>query len=102
MVVAVEVAEAIEQTDIAHQIQVLALVKRLSEQRGIGVVVVLHDINMAGRFCDELIARRDGRLLASGPASEMTRARTLAEIYGIPMTTLPHPQCGSTPNSFPL
>ncbi len=46
--------------DIAHQIEVLALVRRLSKERGSGVVVVLHDINMAGRFCDELIALKDG------------------------------------------
>nr|WP_267939397.1 hypothetical protein [Paraburkholderia flagellata] len=80
--------EPISARDIAHQIEVMALVKRLSEQRGIGVVVVLHDINMAGRFCDELIALKDGGLLASGPAAEMMRPQTLTEIFGIPMTTL--------------
>ena len=52
--------EPIFALDIAHQIEVLALVRRLSEERGIGVVVVLHDINMAGRFCDELIALKGG------------------------------------------
>ena len=70
--------EPIFALDIAHQIEVLALVRRLSEERGIGVVVVLHDINMAGRFCDELIALKGGSLLAHGPSAELMRADTLS------------------------
>ncbi|MDE1182635.1 ATP-binding cassette domain-containing protein [Paraburkholderia sp.] len=91
--------EPISALDIAHQIEVLALVRRLSEERGIGVVVVLHDINMAGRFCDDLIALKGGSLLASGPAADLMRADTLSAIYGIPMGTVPHPH-GGAPISF--
>ncbi|MFP6560680.1 ATP-binding cassette domain-containing protein [Paraburkholderia sp. B3] len=91
--------EPISALDIAHQIEVLALVRHLCEERGIGVVVVLHDINMAGRFCDDLIALKGGSLLASGPAAELMRAETLSAIYGIPMGTVPHPD-GGMPISF--
>jgi iron complex transport system ATP-binding protein len=91
--------EPISALDIAHQIEVLALVRRLSEERGLGVVVVLHDINMAARFCDDLIALKGGCLLASGPATELIRAETLSAIYGIPMGTAPHPH-GGMPISF--
>ncbi|CAG9201322.1 iron(III) hydroxamate ABC transporter ATP binding subunit [Paraburkholderia tropica] len=91
--------EPISALDIAHQIEVLALVRRLSEERGIGVVVVLHDINMAGRFCDELIALKGGSLLAHGPSAELMRAETLSAIYGIPMGTVAHPH-GGMPISF--
>ncbi|WP_322012626.1 ATP-binding cassette domain-containing protein [Paraburkholderia sp. J12] len=94
--------EPISALDIAHQIEVLGLVKRLSEERGLGVVVVLHDINMAARFCDELIALKEGRLLASGPTAQMMHPQTLTDIYGIPMTTLPHPGGGAAPVSFAL
>jgi ferric hydroxamate transport system ATP-binding protein len=91
--------EPISALDIAHQIDVLALVRRLSEERGIGVVVVLHDINMAGRFCDELIALKGGSLLAHGPSAELMRADMLSAIYGIPMGTVAHPH-GGMPISF--
>ncbi|MFM0636289.1 ATP-binding cassette domain-containing protein [Paraburkholderia metrosideri] len=91
--------EPISALDIAHQVEVLGLVRKLSEERGLGVVVVLHDVNMAGRFCDDMIALKGGRLLASGAAAEMMRADTLSAIYGITMGTVPHPH-GGMPISF--
>lgn len=94
--------EPISALDIAHQIEVLTLVRRLSAERGPGVVVVLHDINMAARFCDELIALKGGQLRASCPIAQMMHAQTLTEIYGIPMMTLPHPHGGGASISFAL
>jgi ferric hydroxamate transport system ATP-binding protein len=91
--------EPISALDIAHQIEVLDLVRTLSVQRGLGVVVVLHDINMAARFCDDLIALKGGRLLASGTAAELIEGETLGAIYGVPMGTVPHP-AGGMPISF--
>ncbi|GLU34914.1 ATP-binding cassette domain-containing protein [Trinickia caryophylli] len=91
--------EPISALDIAHQIEVLALVRDLSRQRGLGVVVVLHDVNMAARFCDDLIALKGGRLLASGPAQDLIEEATLAEIYGVPMGIVAHPR-GGAPISF--
>jgi iron complex transport system ATP-binding protein len=52
--------------DIAHQVDVLALVHRLSQQRGLTVIAVLHDINMAARYCDYLVALRGGEMIAQG------------------------------------
>jgi ferric hydroxamate transport system ATP-binding protein len=63
------------------------------------VVIVLHDINMAARFCDDLVALKGGRLLKHSPASELIRPDTLEEIYGIPMSIVAHPG-GGTPISF--
>lgn len=47
--------EPIAALDLAHQIEVLALVRQLSHEAGLGLVVVLHDVNMAARFCDEIM-----------------------------------------------
>lgn len=44
--------------DIAHQVEVLGLIQRLSHERGLTVIAVLHDINMAARYCDHLVALR--------------------------------------------
>ncbi len=91
--------EPISALDVAHQMEVLSLVHRLSAERGIGVVVVLHDVNMAARFCDEIIALHGGKLIARGaPEAIMTEAE-LEAIYGIPMGVMAHPDTGK-PISF--
>lgn len=85
--------------DIAHQVDVLALIQRLSRQRGLTVIAVLHDINMAARYCDHLAALRGGEMIAEGGPETIMQAQVLADIYGIPMGILPHPQ-GGAPVSF--
>ena len=85
--------------DIAHQVDVLALVHRLSQERGLTVIAVLHDINMAARYCDYLVALRGGEMIAQGTPADLMRSETLERIYGIPMGILPHP-AGAAPVSF--
>ncbi len=85
--------------DIAHQVDVLALVHRLSQERGLTVIAVLHDINMAARYCDYLVALRGGEMIAQGTPAEIMRGENLEMIYGIPMGILPHP-AGAAPVSF--
>jgi iron complex transport system ATP-binding protein len=81
--------------DIAHQVDMLALVRELSRERGIGVVVVLHDVNMAARYCDEIIALRSGRMVARGTPDEMLDPTMLDRIYGLAMGVMPHPATGA-------
>jgi iron-chelate-transporting ATPase len=83
--------EPISALDIAHQIEVLALVRRLSDERGMSVVVVLHDINMAARYCDEIIALHSGRMIDGGTPEEIMTPARLEGIYGRPMAVLAHP-----------
>jgi ferric hydroxamate transport system ATP-binding protein len=85
--------------DIAHQISVLQLLRELVERKGLTVVVVLHDVNLAARFCDEMVALRAGAVLASGTPAELMRAEALESIYGLPMGILRHPETGA-PISF--
>ncbi|WP_174634548.1 Fe3+-hydroxamate ABC transporter ATP-binding protein FhuC [Yersinia thracica] len=85
--------------DIAHQVEVLGLIQRLSCERGLTVIAVLHDINMAARYCDYLVALRGGEMIAQGSADSLMQGAVLEEIYGIPMGILPHP-AGGAPVSF--
>lgn len=80
--------------DIAHQAEVLALVRRLSRSRGITAVVVLHDINMAAMICDDILALRDGKLMASGAPDAIMDGDVLEALYGIRMGIFPHPASG--------
>jgi iron complex transport system ATP-binding protein len=77
--------------DLAHQIEVLRLLQTLSRTRQIGVVAILHDINMAARFCDELIALQKGQVQMQGKPEDLMRRDILETIYGIPMEVIRHP-----------
>ncbi|MDC7788114.1 ATP-binding cassette domain-containing protein [Rhodoplanes sp. TEM] len=80
--------------DVVHQIEILTLVRRLARDRGLVVVVVLHDVNMASRFCDETVALGRGNLLIRGTAAEIMTPDALRRIYGLDMLVLPHPTAG--------
>lgn len=81
--------------DIAHQVDVLGLVRRLSRARGIAAVIVLHDINMAASLCDEILALKAGRLIHRGAPERIMSPAVLASIYDIDMGILPHPRSGA-------
>jgi ferric hydroxamate transport system ATP-binding protein len=80
--------------DIAHQVDVLDLVRALCGQRRMAAVVVLHDINMAARFCDHIVALRHGRILMQGAPGEIMTGTNLEAIYGVPMNVLRDPASG--------
>ena len=60
--------EPLAALDIVYQVEVLQLVRQLIAARGLTVVVIIHDINLAARFCDALIALKGGRLCRFAPA----------------------------------
>lgn len=80
--------------DIAHQADMLALVRDLTRERELAALVVLHDINMAARYCDELVALKDGRIVARGSPDAIIVPETLAALYGLPMGIMAHPATG--------
>ncbi|WP_119944345.1 ATP-binding cassette domain-containing protein [Neorhizobium sp. NCHU2750] len=77
--------------DIAHQIEVLSLVRRLAHDGSRSVIIVLHDINMAARFCDRIHALKGGRVVASGTPEDILVPDTLQAIYGIEMNVISAP-----------
>lgn len=84
--------EPISALDIAHQIEVMDLVRRLCHERELTVVAVLHDINIAARFCDQLIALHSGGQVAQGAPAEVVQPPVLERIYGLAMGVLDHPE----------
>lgn len=69
--------------DIAHQVEVLDLVRDLSVEDGTTIVMVLHDLPLAARYADHLIAMRDGAILAQGRPREVVTADTVRDVFGI-------------------
>lgn len=83
--------EPISALDVRHQIEVLALVRALTLERGLCVVVVLHDVNLAARYCDRLVALRQGRIVVEGTPDAFMRDHVLTDVYDIRMGTVAHP-----------
>ncbi len=71
--------------DVAHQVEVLGLVRDMCRQTGLSAVIVLHDVNMAARFCDRVVALDNGRLVLQGPVTDLMTPEALARVYGLPM-----------------
>lgn len=81
--------------DIAHQIDVLDLVDRLNTEQGRTVVVVLHDLNLACRYANHLVAMRDGAIVASGEPSEVITEARVAEVFGLECQIIEDPISGA-------
>ncbi|RQN39347.1 ABC transporter ATP-binding protein [Paraburkholderia tropica] len=80
--------------DIGHQLAVLDLVRALCASGATSAVVVLHDVNMAARFCDRIVALREGRLLMRERAADIIDPLRLESIYGVPMSVSVDPSSG--------
>lgn len=71
--------------DVQHQIEVMELIVKLNRERGKTVLAVLHDLNMAARYCDRLIMLHDGKVLADGAPEEVMTQENLQILYEMQM-----------------
>ncbi len=69
--------------DMSYQLEVLKVLKRLNENKKITVVIVLHELNNACRFADNIIGLKQGKIICQGPPKKVITTETLKEIYGI-------------------
>jgi iron complex transport system ATP-binding protein len=81
--------------DVAHQIDVLDLLRDLRRRHGTTVVMVLHDLNLAARYADHVVALRDGRLVAAGPPAELVTEDFVRRVFGLGSRVVPDPVTGS-------
>ncbi|MFD0143844.1 MULTISPECIES: ABC transporter ATP-binding protein [unclassified Streptomyces] len=81
--------------DIAHQVEVLDLVRRLNVARGRTVVLVLHDLNQAARYADHLVAMKAGRVVAEGAPADVVTADLVRDVFGLDSVVVPDPVTGS-------
>lgn len=69
--------------DIYHQIELLQLISRLNETYNITIIMVLHDINQAYRYSDQVILMKDGEIVMNGSPNKVITAATIKEIYAV-------------------
>jgi iron complex transport system ATP-binding protein len=87
--------------DLAHQVDVLELVRRLNRVHHRTVVMVLHDISLAARYSDHMVAMKDGGIVMEGTPEEVVTPGLLKEVFGLDAHVVPEPTDGR-PHVIPL
>jgi iron complex transport system ATP-binding protein len=77
--------------DLAHQHQVLSRVREFAATRGIGIVAILHDLNLAAQYADRVLVLRDGQLLAQGAPEQVLTPDLIAQGFAVAARVLRHP-----------
>ena len=72
--------------DVRYQLQILKLIQKLNREYGITIVMVLHDINQSLYYSDEIVAMKDGRMIAHGLPEEIITKELVKEVYGVDLT----------------
>jgi len=80
--------------DVSHQVEVLDLLTDLNRRRGTTIVMVLHDLNLAARYSDHLIAIADGVIRAEGAPADVLTEEVVRDVFGIESRVISDPVSG--------
>jgi iron complex transport system ATP-binding protein len=80
--------------DLRHQHDLLELLLQLNRDRQIGVIAVLHDLNLAALYFERLAVLERGRIVAAGPPADVMTHDVLEQVFGTPLRIIAHPATG--------
>jgi len=80
--------------DMGHQAAVLDLVRQLCRREGKAGLAVIHDLSLAGQYCDRLVMLNEGRIVGEGKPQEVLSPQLLASVYGTRVSVFSHPLTG--------
>ncbi|WP_307861817.1 ABC transporter ATP-binding protein [Nocardioides sp. SYSU D00065] len=80
--------------DVSHQVEVLDLLTDLNRAKGTTIVMVLHDLNLAARYADHLIALHEGRLYAAGHPRDVLEPGLVEDVFGMASRIIEDPVSG--------
>lgn len=75
--------EPLNNLDMNYAVQIMKILRSMVSELGKTIVIVLHDINFASSYADEIIAMKDGELFVQGPTSEVIQSEVLNRLYGM-------------------
>ncbi|WP_340540174.1 ABC transporter ATP-binding protein [Nocardioides sp. GXZ039] len=81
--------------DLAHQVEMLDLLADLNEASGTTIVMVLHELNLAARYADHLVAMKDGCIVATGTPEEVVTSEIVEAVFGLDSRIIADPVTGS-------
>lgn len=73
--------EPLNNLDMKHSVQIMKILRKLVDELGKTVVIVLHDINFASVYSDRIVALKQGRLVKDGPTHEIINSESLRDVY---------------------
>lgn len=75
--------EPVSALDIGHQLEVMDLLADINREQQMTLVIVLHDLNLASRYCDHTVAMLDGNIVAAGPTPDVLNADTIRRCFKV-------------------
>jgi len=80
--------------DLAHQHALLVTARAFAAQRNVGILAILHDLNLAATYADRVVVLHQGRVLAQGAPGDVLQPATIAAGFGVTAQVLRHPLTG--------
>lgn len=77
--------------DISHQVQILNLIQQLNEELKLTVLIIIHDLNLAGEYCDYLVMMNNGKIHIKGTPHEVINYQTIEDVYKTVVVTRENP-----------
>jgi iron complex transport system ATP-binding protein len=81
--------------DLQHQSNLLNLVRLLAREKSLCVLMVLHDLNLAGLYADRVALLANGSIYAIGKPEDVLTAQNLSTVYHVAVDVIPHPEYGT-------
>ena len=88
--------------DLYHQLDIARIIKRLNRERGLTVILVSHDLNLASQYCDQVLLLNHGSLAAMGSPQTVIKPEVIEAVYGCSVLVDRHPQSGLPRVSLPV
>ena len=85
--------------DIRHQLEVMELSRELVGKQQLAVVVAIHDLNLASRYCDKIVMMKKGQIVAAGKPTDVLTPENIKSVYGVEVAVNYHNQI---PNIIPI
>ncbi len=80
--------------DLKHQSEILSIVRDLAQGKGLAILMVLHDLNLAAQSADRIALLLEGRIRSLGAPAAVLTEENLSAVYGVPVSVLHHPKRG--------
>ncbi|MGH2304651.1 ABC transporter ATP-binding protein [Campylobacter taeniopygiae] len=84
--------EPLAALDIVYQFELMELISKLNKEFKVGIVLILHDINLAALYCDEIIALKEGKVIFNASKQEFMQEEKIKDIFNIDANIIEHPK----------